>query len=293
MLTVGILMPLLTGGSMVLVKSLSPMKAMLEELLSRQPTILPGIPQLYRSLVTSPIKGPLPIRVFISGSAPLPLQVLKDFEAKFHTPLLEGYGLSEASPVVSKNPLHGQRKAGSVGLPIPNVEMSIQDHAGNQLDTGEVGEICVRGGNVMQGYWNQPEETAKVLRNGWLLTGDIGYRDADGYYYITDRKKDMLLVNGINVYPREIEEAIHEFKGIKEAAVVGVPDVKRGERPLAFVAPTEGTTLNVDELAAHLKRRLADYKQPCKIRVVEALPRNATGKILKTELRAQAGTGRS
>lgn len=290
MMTVGLMMPLLTGGSMVLVKSLSPMKALLEELLARQPTILPGIPQLYRGLVASPLQGPLPIRVFISGSAPLPVQVLKDFEEKFHTPLLEGYGLSEASPVVSKNPLRGQRKAGSIGLPIPNVAMSIQDDHGREQEAGQVGEICVRGGNVMQGYWNRPEESAQVLRNGWLLTGDIGYRDADGYYYITDRKNDMLLVNGINVYPREIEEAIYEFAGVKEAAVIGVPDPKRGERPLAFVAPLEGVQLDAAALATFLRNRLADYKQPKQILLVEALPRNATGKILKTTLRSQAET---
>ncbi len=287
MLTVGLLMPLLSGGSMVLVKSLSPMKALLEELLKRHPTILPGIPQLYRSLVASPVEGPLPIRVFISGSAPLPVQVLRDFEERFHTPLLEGYGLSEASPVVSKNPLRGVRKAGSIGLPIPKVEMSVQDDHGRHLEAGEVGEICVRGGNVMQGYWNQPEESAKVLREGWLLTGDIGYRDADGYYYITDRKKDMLLVNGNNVYPREIEEAIYEFPGVKEAAVIGVPDAKRGERPLAYVAATEGESLDTVQLARFLRKRLADYKQPREIRLVEALPRNATGKILKIQLRKQ------
>src|SRR6185437_14645249 len=128
----------------------------------------------------------------ISGAAPLPVQVLKEFEQKFPFPMIEGYGLSEASPVVTKNPLLGVRKAGSIGLPIPNVEVSIQDDAGNLLGADQVGEVCVRGGNVMQGYWNQPAETAKALRKGWLLTGDIGYRDGDGYYYITDRKKDML-----------------------------------------------------------------------------------------------------
>ncbi|MCU0770847.1 MAG: long-chain fatty acid--CoA ligase [Verrucomicrobia bacterium] len=287
MLTVGLLMPLLSGGTMVLVKSLSPLKALLEELLSREPTILPGFPQFYRTLVASPLQGPLPIRVFISGSAPLPVQVLRDFEEKFHTPLLEGYGLSEASPVVSKNPLRGVRKAGSIGLPLPNVEMSVQDDQGRTLAPGEVGEICVRGGNVMMGYWNQPGETAKALRNGWLLTGDIGYRDAEGYYYITDRKKDMLLVNGNNVYPREIEEAIYKFKGVKEAAVIGVPDPRRGERPLAYVAAADGEALDTAELARFLRKRLADYKQPREIRVVEALPRNATGKILKTRLREQ------
>src|SRR5207244_9648294 len=124
-----------------------------------------------------------------------------------------------------------------IGLPIPNVSVSVQNEAGELLPAGEAGELCVQGGNVMQGYWNQPEETAKVFRNGWLLTGDIGYRDADGYYYITDRKKDMLLVNGNNVYPREIEEVIYQFPNVKEAAVVGQPDARRGEQPIAFVVP--------------------------------------------------------
>jgi len=287
MMTVGLLLPLLGGGSMILVRSLSPLKSLLEELLSKRPTILPGIPQFYRGLVSSSLKGPLPIRVFISGAAPLPVQVLKEFEEKFGVPLLEGYGLSEASPVVSKNPLRGVRKAGSIGPPVPNVEMSVQDEQGRHLGTDEVGEICVRGGNVMLGYWNQPEETARALRNGWLLTGDVGYRDSDGYYYITDRKKDMLLVNGNNVYPREIEEAIYEFAGVREAAVVGVPDARRGERPMAFVAVLEGATLDVEALGKFLKDRLADYKQPKEIRLVPALPRNATGKILKTALREE------
>jgi len=152
-----------------------------------------------------------------------------EFEAKFHIPLIEGYGLSETSPVVTKNPLDGTRKAGSIGLPIPQVEVSIQDDAGRLLGVGENGEVCVRGGNVMLGYWKQPAETAKVMRNGWLLTGDIGYRDQEGYYFITDRKKDMLLVNGINVYPREIEEILYQFPGVKEAAVIGKPDSRKGD----------------------------------------------------------------
>jgi long-chain acyl-CoA synthetase len=140
----------------------------------------------------------------------------------------------------------------------------------------------------MQGYWNQPEETAKVLRNGWLLTGDVGHRDADGYYYITDRKKDMLIVNGINVYPREIEEVIFQFPGVKEAAVIGVPDARRGEQPVAFVAGMEGQTIDEKALHEFIRGKLADYKIPKEIVILPALPKNATGKILKTELRKQA-----
>jgi len=227
----------------------------------------------------------LPFRVAVSGAAPLPVQVLKDFETKFKIPLIEGYGLSEASPVVTKNPLHGDHKPGSIGLPVPNVEVSIQNDDGGMLGTNETGEICVRGGNVMLGYWNKPEETAKAIRNGWLLTGDIGYRDTDGYYFITDRKKDMLLVNGINVYPREIEEVIYQFPGVKEAAVVGGPDARRGEQPIAFVVVIEGTRLDEKALLQFLKGKLADYKLPKRVIGLPALPRNATGKILKTSLR--------
>jgi long-chain acyl-CoA synthetase len=288
MMTVGIFLPFTTGGSIVLVKSLHPPRAMLQEIFLRRATILPAVPSFYRMILGAQLPVPLPIRIFISGSAPLPMQTLKEFEEKFKVPLIEGYGLSEASPVVSKNPLHGVRKAGSIGIPVANVEMSVQDESGKMLGASETGEICVRGGNVMQGYWNQPEETEKVFRGGWLLTGDVGYRDADGYYYITDRKKDMLLVNGINVYPREIEEVIYHFPGVKEAAVIGVPDARRGEQSVAFIAASEGQTLDEKTLHEFIRSKLADYKVPKQIILLPALPKNATGKILKTELRKQA-----
>jgi long-chain acyl-CoA synthetase len=285
MLTVGLLLPLIVGGSIVLVKSLHPPRSALQEILQSQVSVLPAIPAFYRSMVNAPLPSPLPIRLCVSGAAPLPAQVLKEFEEKFHVPLIEGYGLSEASPVVTKNPLDGRRKAGSIGLPIANVEVSIQDEAGKQLGPTEIGEVCVRGGNVMLGYWTRPEETAKVMRGEWLLTGDIGYRDAEGYYYITDRKKDMVLVNGINVYPREIEEVLYQFPGVKEAAVIGRPDPRKGEQPIAFVAPNEGATLDDQGMIQFMRARLADYKVPRTIVQLAALPRNATGKILKTALR--------
>lgn len=285
MLTVGLLLPLIVGGSIVLVKSLHPVRNVLQEILQRQASVLPAIPQFYRSMVNATIPMELPLRLCISGAAPLPVQVLHEFEAKFHIPLIEGYGLSEASPVVTKNPLDRTRKPGSIGVPIAHVEVSIQDDNGRELPMGEIGELCVRGGNVMLGYWNQPEETAKVMRNGWLLTGDIGYKDAEGYFFITDRKKDMLLVNGINVYPREIEEVIYKFPGIKEAAVIGKPDSKKGEQPVAFVAANDGVVLEEKLLHHFLRRYLADYKVPRKYVFIPNLPRNATGKILKTTLR--------
>jgi len=285
MLTAGVLLPLLVGGSMVLVKSLSHPHHMLREIIARHATVLPAIPQFYRTMASANIPGGLPFRICVSGAAPLPVQVLKDFETKYNIPIIEGYGLSEASPVVTKNPIHGVRKPGSIGLPIPHVEVCVQDEDGKTLGAGETGEICVRGGNVMLGYWRNPEETARAMRGEWLLTGDIGHRDTDGYYYITDRKKDMLLVNGINVYPREIEEIIYQFPGVKEAAVIGVPDARKGEHPVGFVSPNDGVTLDEKALIQFIRGKLADYKVPKNIIFIAALPRNATGKILKTELR--------
>jgi long-chain acyl-CoA synthetase len=293
MLCVGLMLPMLTGGGMVLVKSLHPMKNLLREIATNHGTILPAIPQFYRSLVHAAVPAELPLRICLSGAAPLPLQVLEEFEARFGVPLIEGYGLSEASPVVSKNPLRGTRKAGSVGLPVPNVEVSIQDDAGQMLGPGETGEVCVRGGNVMMGYWNNPEQSVAVLRKGWLLTGDMGHLDSEGYLYITDRKKDMLLVNGSNVYPRELEEILYQVPGIKEAAVVGVPDPRKGEQPVAFVSALEGITLDPKAIQQMLRAKLADYKVPKRIEVLPALPRNATGKILKTRLRILAHLARS
>jgi long-chain acyl-CoA synthetase len=286
MLTVCVLLPLMVGGSLVLIKSLHPPKNVLTEIMRHGATILPAIPPLFRSLAQLPgVPAEFPLRLCISGAAPLPAQVTREFNQRFPIPLLEGYGLSEASPVVSMMPLAGPFKAGSIGVPVPNVEMSIQDEAGRGLAVGDTGEICVRGGNVMRGYWNRPAETQAVLRDGWLLTGDVGHRDADGYYYITDRKKDMLLVNGMNVYPREIEEVAYGFPGVKEVAVVSRQDPRKGEQPVAFIAAQEGTIVDESALLEFLRARLADYKVPRRIHLVAMLPRNATGKVLKTRLR--------
>ena len=288
MLTVGIMLPICVGGSLVLIKSLHPPKNIIGEILRNQATILPAIPQLFRTLANAQLPPNLPLRLCISGAAPLPVEVLKEFNARFPIPLLEGYGLSEASPVVTMNPIQGPWKAGSIGKPVPDVEVTIQNESGDILPAREIGELCVKGGNVMIGYLNQPEETKKVMRGHWLLTGDVGYKDEDGYIYITDRKKDMLLVNGINVYPREVEEVIYQFPGVKEAAVVSRPDSRKGEQPVAFVSPNEGTTIESKSLVQFLRGKLADYKVPRNITILPALPRNATGKVLKTTLREMA-----
>jgi long-chain acyl-CoA synthetase len=292
MFTVGTLLPLLCGATIVLVKSLHPLKHVLEEIIRRRATMLPAVPQIHRALAGLPAGLELPLRLCVSGGAPLPLETLKLFKQRWpDIPLIEGYGPTESSPVATVNPIRGVQKPGSVGVPIPDVALSIRDDDGRDLPTGTTGELCIRGPNVMRGYWNQPEETAKTIRDGWLYTGDIGHRDADGYYYITDRKKDMLLVNGINVYPREVEEVIYQFPGVKEAAVIGVPDPRKGEQPVAYVAAADGVTLEEKALLHFVRERLADYKVPRHVRFVPALPRNATGKVLKTVLRKQAAQG--
>jgi long-chain acyl-CoA synthetase len=289
MLTVAIFTPLSMGAGIVLIRSVQPFKAVIKEIIRNRATILLGIPQLYQAMAQAKVPfwlhWVLRLRMAVSGSAPLPLETLQQFDRKFRFPLLEGYGLSEASPVVSFNPLHGVRKPGSVGLPLPDVEVRIVDEADRELPRGEVGEILVRGPNVMLGYYNQPEETAKTLRNGWLHTGDMGKLDQDGYIYIVDRRKEMLLVRGMNVYPREIEEVIYQFPNVKEAAVIARPDEKRGEAPVAFVSPVEGARLDERELLKFCRENLADYKVPREIRITDALPRTATGKIAKLELK--------
>ena len=284
-MTVCVLLPMTQGLSIVAVKSLHPPKNIIGELLRHQATVLPAIPQLYRALANVQMPPGMALRVCCSGAAPLPLEVLKAFNENVGIPLLEGYGLSETSPVACFNPLHGEKKAGSVGLPIRGVEFQIWNDAGEVLPTGEQGEICIKGHNVMIGYWNNPEATAAAIKGDWFLSGDIGYLDDDGYLYITDRKKDMLLVNGINVYPRELEEVIYQFEGVKEAAVIGVNDPRKGDLVVACVAPSEGADLDDSALLGFLKDKLAAYKLPRKVLQMESLPRNATGKILKTKLR--------
>jgi long-chain acyl-CoA synthetase len=286
MLTVCVLLPLIIGGSIVVARSLHPPKAVVQEILANKGSILPAMAALFRLLAGLPEGIELPLRLCISGAGPLPAEILKAFNARHpKVPLIEGYGLSEASPVVSLNPVQGPWIPGTIGVPVPNVEMTILDEKGAPLPDGVDGEVCVRGSNVMLGYWNDPAQTAEALVDGWLRTGDIGHRRPDGWYVITDRKKDMLKPNGMNVYPREIEEVIHQFPGVKECAVVGEKDARRGEVPVAFVALDEGVVWNEEALHAFLRERLADYKLPRRAEHLPALPRNAVGKILKTELR--------
>ena len=230
------------------------------------------------------------MRVWGSGAAPLPVEVVEPFERRFGGKLLEGYGLTEASPVVSAHRLSGVRKLGSVGQPIPGVTVSIRDDEDRAVPADELGEVCVRGPNVMVGYYRNPEETAKTIRGGWLRTGDMGRLDADGFLYIVERKKDLIIRGGFNIYPRDVEEALYAFPAVAEAAVIGRPDTLMGEEVVGFVVLKAGQTVTADEVLSFCQSRLARYKCPKEIRFVDALPKSPVGKILRKELRGQART---
>jgi len=215
----------------------------------------------------------------------MPVEVLTAFEGRFGVPIQEGFGLSETSPVASFNTSDKPRKPGSIGYPVWGVDLCIVDDDDQPLPDGERGEICIRGHNVMKGYLGRPDATAEALKNGWFHSGDIGYRDEDGCYFIVDRKKDMILRGGFNVYPREVEEVLYEHGAIAEAAVVGVPHESHGEEVKAFVSFVAGKTAEEEDIVAWCKDRLAAYKYPRVVEVLDELPKGPTGKILKRELR--------
>lgn len=247
-----------------------------------------GVPTMFQLFV----KGAEPeelaqMRYFISGGASLPRILFEGFQRKFGRIVQEGYGLSEATPVCTFNPA-SLVKMGSIGLPITHVTVSIQDEDGNEMGVGEVGELCVKGPNVMLGYLNRPQETAYTLRGGWLHTEDLAYRDEDGYIFIVDRLKDMIISSGENVYPREVEEVLMAHPDIVEAAIIGIPDKLRGQAICAYVVPAEGAKLDKRVLRKYLLARVAPYKVPKEFILAEQLPRNNTGKILKTVLRERS-----
>jgi len=290
-LTVTVIMPLYYGASFVLIRNIMPFSNIIKQILLKRVTMFVGVPDVYNALS----RAKLPwyfmwfqkVRYFVSGAAPLSEATINRFTSKFkRAKLLEGYGLSECSPVVSVNP-PALQKPMSVGPAIPGVEIKIVDENMMELPTGEIGEIIVKGDNVMQGYLNNPTATDETIVNGWLLTGDMGYLDEDGFLFIVDRKKDLIISKGINIYPREIEEVLNSFEGVGASAVVGMPDEKSGEVPVAFIEPTEDTKVDVKALRKFLKEKLANFKHPRDIRVVDELPKNATGKVLKRLLKEQ------
>lgn len=288
-LSIMVLLPLFNASAIVIVTSIFPFANVLKETLLKRVTVFLGVPTVYNAL----IKAKIPwyfmwfnkIRAFVSGSAPLSEKVLNDFKEKFpRATLLEGYGLSECSPAVSINRLELQKPL-SVGIPLPNYEVKIVDDELIEVPVGEVGEIIVKGDCVMQGYLNNQEATDGTIKNGWLLTGDFGKIDEDGYIYIVDRKKDLIISKGINIYPREIEEVIMHYDGIEACAVIGEKDDNLDEKVVAYIEPKEDITLDEKKIKKHLKEHLANFKLPKHIYFMEKLPRNATGKVLKRELR--------
>jgi long-chain acyl-CoA synthetase len=250
-----------------------------------------GVPTMYVYLLNHPDAARFDtssMRSWGVGAAPLPLEIVEPFEKKFGGTLMEGYGLTEASPVVTAHRLSGVRKVGSVGQPIPGVEVAILDDADRPVPAGELGEIGVRGPNVMLGYYRMPIETAQTLRNGWLHTGDVGRLDSDGFLYIVERKKDLIIRGGFNIYPREVEEVLYAHPAVAEAAVVGVRDPLMGEDVLAFVALKRGEHVDESVILSFCQERLAKYKCPKQVRFVEMLPKSPIGKILRKELRGLA-----
>jgi long-chain acyl-CoA synthetase len=285
--TVLFLEPLSMGATIVVEPRFVP-EAVLRAIVQHRVTFFAGVPSMYAVLAASPRPGGdfSSLRLCISGGAPLPVAVAEAFEARYGVPIYEGYGPTECAPVLTVNPPSGTRKLGSVGPPISQVELRIVDDRGNPLPPGEVGEIVARGPNVMQGYLNRPAETAEVLRDGWYHTGDLGRVDEDGYYYIVDRKTDLILVGGLNVYPREVELVLAGHPAVAEVAVVGVPDPIRGEAPKAFVILRNGQPATSQDLLQWCRQRLANYKVPRSVVVVTDLPRTVTGKILKSAIRS-------
>jgi long-chain acyl-CoA synthetase len=253
-----------------------------------QVTIFQGVPTMYNAMLhSSSCDGAdcSTLRICMSGGAAMPAELMRAFEEKFGCMILEGYGLSETSPVASFNHPDRERKPGSIGTPIEGVEMQVWDDDGNEVAQGEVGEIVIRGHNIMRGYWGRDDATRDAItEEGWFRTGDMAKMDEDGYFFIVDRKKDLIIRGGYNVYPREIEEVLYEHPAIQEAAVIGVPHDELGEEVGAAVVLKQGESLDADELKSYVKDQVAAYKYPRKVWFVDELPKGPTGKILKREI---------
>ncbi|UOY88452.1 fatty acid--CoA ligase family protein [Bacillus glycinifermentans] len=285
-LTVCMNAPLMNGAAILIIPKFSPAKVF-ELVKKHKATIFAGVPTMYNYLYqheAADEHGFGSIRLCISGGAAMPVALLKKFEETFNVLVLEGYGLSEASPVTCFNPFSTGRKPGSIGTDILNVKNKVVNELGEELPAGQVGELIVKGPNVMKGYYKMPEETAHTIRDGWLYTGDLAKRDEDGYFYIVDRKKDMIIVGGYNVYPREVEEVLYRHPEVAEAVVIGVPDPNTGEAVQCYVVP-KTKTLTEEDILSHCTQHLAKYKRPSSIIFLEEIPKNSTGKILRRALK--------
>jgi long-chain acyl-CoA synthetase len=288
-LTVDMNYAMLVSGTLILIPRFDP--EMVLKATKHRPRLFPGAPIMYQTLAHHPEVGKYDlssIEACISGAAPLAPEVQRDFEAVTGGRVVEGYGLTEASPVTHCNPVHGERRNGTIGLPFPSTEARIIDPvSGEPLPPDEIGELVVRGPQVMAGYWERPEETAAALRDGWLHTGDIARMSDDGFFTIVDRAKDLVIVGGINVYPREVEEVLISHSAVADAGVIGIPEERHGEVPMAFVVLAPGKTATAEELLAHCRANLARYKVPARIEFRDELPKTMIGKVLRKELRAQ------
>ncbi|MGO8950838.1 MAG: long-chain-fatty-acid--CoA ligase [Ktedonobacterales bacterium] len=287
-LTVCMTMSLANGWSLVLLPRFT-LRETISAIEKYKPDMFPGVPTLYLALAREAEKHKhdlSSIKVCISGSAPLPREVQRQFEAVSGAKVVEGYGLSEASPVTHCNPVFGDCRIGTIGLPLPDTDAGIiNPQTWEFLPVGDQGEIVVRGPQVMMGYWRRPDETAQVLRDGWLRTGDIGFMDADGYFTVVDRAKDMIIAGGLKVYPRDVDEVLYENPKVLEAAAVGVPDEYRGETVRAYVVVKPGEHLTAEELIDFCKERLAPYKVPKQVEFRQELPKTLVGKVLRRTLR--------
>jgi long-chain acyl-CoA synthetase len=282
---------LLLGAEMILLPRFD-LKQLLKTIDKKKPTVFVGVPTLYAAINNAKETASTNLRSLkycISGGAPLPLEVKHRFEQLAGCVLVEGYGLSETAPVATCNPFLGVNKEGSIGLPMPGttVEIVAIDGSERALPAGERGEVCIRGPQVMKGYWKKPEESAKALKGGRFHSGDIGYVDAEGYIYIVDRLKEMILCGGYNVYPRNVEEAIYMHPSVAECAVIGIPDASRGQTVKAFVVLREGQTVTKEALCEFLKDKLSPIEMPKQIAFRQSLPKTVIGKILKKALVAE------
>ncbi|MCS0789568.1 fatty acid--CoA ligase family protein [Cytobacillus firmus] len=287
-LTVALNAPLMNGATILIDPKFSP-KEIFRLAKKYEPTVFAGVPTMYNFLLQFDDGNPedlKSLRLCISGGAAMPVALLHGFEKKFNVIVSEGYGLSEAAPVTCFNPLDKPRKAGSIGQSIMNVENKVVNELGEEVSVGEVGELIVRGPNVMKGYYKLPKETAATIRDGWLYTGDLAKKDEEGYFYIVDRKKDLILVGGYNVYPREVEEVLYNHEDVVEVAVLGVPDPNLGEAVRCYVV-SKNPQLTEELLLAYCTEHLAKYKVPSSIEFLEELPKNTTGKILRRALKNQ------
>jgi len=274
------------GATILLIKKFE-VTDVLTKVKQYQPTFFPGVPKMYNAFVNHPgveSYGLDCLKICSCGSAPLPIEVIRRFENLTSAVIGEGFGLSEASPSTHRNPATGTRKIGSIGIPLPDTDSKVVDEDSNELPVNSVGELIIKGPQIMKGYWGNEEETGRSLKNGWLYTGDLAMQDEDGYFYIVGRKKEMVIIGGFNIYPQEVEGVLYEHPDVKESAVVGIPDPEKGEIVKAYIVPKNEASIDIEELKGHCYQNLTPYKVPKQFDVVEALPRNTVGKLLKRKL---------